>query len=156
MSRDEMHFQDRLLLLAQCTNPHRPFNVKRKPALAKQASTKGGGPGGVTGGQGAVQPVPKLSVQDFVRMDPSYTPDIEHLVFPVSRKRNPLQQVAPGPTQPGQQSSKTRSRLAEMFALSRHLQQRSVEREQQQQQTKAPTRTNAAIINVSICMMETY
>nr|CAH7739977.1 unnamed protein product [Callosobruchus chinensis] len=67
-----MHFQDRLLLLAQCTNPHRPFNVKRKPALAKQASAKGGGPGGVTGGQGAVQPVPKLSVQDFVRMDPRF------------------------------------------------------------------------------------
>nr|CAI5865368.1 unnamed protein product [Callosobruchus analis] len=37
-----------------------------------------------------------------------------------------------------------------MFALSRHLQQRSVEREQQQQQTKAPTRTNAAIINRSV------
>ncbi|VEN49168.1 unnamed protein product, partial [Callosobruchus maculatus] len=37
-----------------------------------------------------------------------------------------------------------------MFALSRHLQQRSVEREQQQQQTKAPTRTNAGIINRSV------
>ncbi|CAH1975239.1 unnamed protein product [Acanthoscelides obtectus] len=151
MSRDEMHFQDRLLLLAQCTNPHRPFNVKRKPALAKQASSgKGGSVGGVGDrGQGAVQTVPKLSVQDFVRMDPSYTPDIEHLVFPVSRKRNPLQQVAPGPTQTSQQSSKTRSRLAEMFALSRHLQQRSVEREQQQQQAKASTRTTTGIVNVS-------
>ncbi|XP_057660132.1 mucin-2 isoform X2 [Diorhabda carinulata] len=100
MSRDEMQLRDRLLMLS---DPHKPFNVKRKPTLTKQSSKSG----------------PKLSVQDFVRMDPGYTPDIEHLVFPM-RKRNP-QQVAPiNPPQ-----SKTRSRLAEMFALSRHLQQKS-------------------------------
>ncbi|KAJ8919121.1 hypothetical protein NQ315_012106 [Exocentrus adspersus] len=108
MSRDEVHIRDRLLLLAECPNPHKPFNVKRKSVLTKQTSKTG----------------PKLSVQDFVRMDPGYTPDIEHLVFPI-RKRNP-QQVAPiNPVTP----AKTRSRLAEMFALSRHLQQRSADRE---------------------------
>ncbi|KAJ3640655.1 hypothetical protein Zmor_027203 [Zophobas morio] len=107
MSRDEVHVRDRLLFLAECSNPHKPFNVKRKSTLTKQGSKSG----------------PKLSVQDFVRMDPGYTPDIEHLVFP-SRKRNP-QQVAPINPTPG----KTRSRLAEMFALSRHLQQRSADRD---------------------------
>lgn len=114
MSRDEIHIRDRLLLLAECSNPHKPFNVKRKSLLSKsQSSAKS------TSGFSR-----KLSVQDFVRMDPGYTPDIEHLVF---RKRNP-QQVAPI-NPPQVQPTKTRSRLAEMFALSRHLQQRSVDRE---------------------------
>lgn len=74
-------------------------------------------------------------MQDFVRMDPGYTPNIEHLVFP-TRKRNP-QQVAPinPPVQ------KTRSRLAEMFALSRHLQQRSADRE---------SKNKIPVVNVSI------
>lgn len=63
-------------------------------------------------------------MQDFVRMDPSYTTDIEHLVFPY-RKRNP-QQVVPIRSE---RDGKTRSRLAEMFALSKHLQQRSTDRE---------------------------
>ncbi|XP_022919808.2 uncharacterized protein [Onthophagus taurus] len=113
MSRDEVHVRDRLLMLAESTGSHKPFNVKRKPATLKVASKNG----------------PKLSVQDFVRMDPGYTPDIEHLVFP-ARKRNP-QQVAPlnPPTGTSSQQGKTRSRLAEMFALSRHLQQRSVDRD---------------------------
>nr|XP_008197973.1 PREDICTED: spermatogenesis-associated protein 13 isoform X1 [Tribolium castaneum] len=113
MNRDEVHIRDRLLLLAECSNPHKPFNVKRKTTLTKQGSKTG----------------PKLSVQDFVRMDPGYTPDIEHLVFP-ARKRNP-QQVAPIST-----TGKTRSRLAEMFALSRHLQQRSTDRDTK---TRNPT-----------------
>ncbi|XP_044261717.1 uncharacterized protein LOC123009457 [Tribolium madens] len=113
MNRDEVHLRDRLLLLAECSNPHKPFNVKRKTTLTKQGSKSG----------------PKLSVQDFVRMDPGYTPDIEHLVFP-ARKRNP-QQVAPIST-----TGKARSRLAEMFALSRHLQQRSTDRDTK---TRNPT-----------------
>ncbi|GJQ73056.1 hypothetical protein Trydic_g1687 [Trypoxylus dichotomus] len=118
MSRDEVHLRDRLLMLAESTAPHKPFNVKRK-STSKQSSKNG----------------PKLSVQDFVRMDPGYTPDIEHLVFP-GRKRNP-QQVAPAMASvPG----KTRSRLAEMFALSRHLQQRSVDRE---------SKPRASLVNVS-------
>ncbi|CAH1102280.1 unnamed protein product [Psylliodes chrysocephalus] len=107
MNRDEMQLRDRLLMFAESSNPHKPFNVKRKPTLTKQSSKSG----------------PKLSVQDFVRMDPSYTPDIEHLVFPM-RKRN-SQQVAPINPPP----SKTRSRLAEMFALSRHLQQKSTDKD---------------------------
>lgn len=111
MSRDEIHIRDRLLLLAERSNPHKPFNVKRKSMLSKQSSTK----------TSAFSR--KLSMQDFVRMDPGYTPDIEHLVF---RKRNP-QQVAP--INPPAPPTKTRSRLAEMFALSKHLQQRSVDRE---------------------------
>lgn len=119
MNREDLHIRDRLLMLAECSNPQKPFNVKRKSNLTKQLS-KGGSS--------------KMSMQDFVRMDPGYTPDIEHLVFP-SRKRNP-QQVAPiNPT-----PAKTRSRLAEMFALSRHLQQRSADRE---------TKTRSSIINVS-------
>ncbi|CAH1176314.1 unnamed protein product [Phaedon cochleariae] len=117
MNRDEMQLRDRLLLLTdRPPSQHKPFmNVKRKPVLAKQAS-KGSGP--------------KLSMQDFVRMDPGYTPDIEHLVFPATRKRNP-QQVAPVATAATKPSAaaRTRSRLAEMFALSRHLQQRSADRE---------------------------
>ncbi|XP_049821611.1 uncharacterized protein LOC109604696 isoform X2 [Aethina tumida] len=120
MSRDEVHLRDRLLMLAECSNPHRPFNIKRKSLLAKHSS----------------KTAPKLSVQDFVRMDPGYTPDIEHLVFP-TRKRNP-QQVAPiNPPTP----AKTRSRLVEMFALSRHLQQRSADRE---------TKTRNPAINRSV------
>lgn len=118
MSRDEFQIRDRLLLLAECSNPHKPFNVKRKSSTTKQ------GPRGAG----------KLSMQDFVRMDPGYTPDIEHLVFP-SKKRNP-QQVAPiNPT-----PAKTRSRLAEMFALSRHLQQKSADRE---------TKSRHTVVNVS-------
>lgn len=86
---------------------HKPCNVKRKSSSMKQS----------------YKTSPKLSMQDFVRMDPSYTTDIEHLVFPY-RKRNP-QQVAPV----GSAAGRTRSRLAEMFALSKHLQQRSADRE---------------------------
>lgn len=118
MSRDEFQIRDRLLLLAECSNPHKPFNVKRKSSTTKQSSRGSG----------------KLSMQDFVRMDPGYTPDIEHLVFP-SKKRNP-QQVAPINPPP----AKTRSRLAEMFALSRHLQQKSADRE---------TKSRNTVVNVS-------
>lgn len=115
MNREDIQIRDRLLMLAERSNPHKPFNVKRKSQSVKQIPKAG----------------PKLSVQDFVRMDPGYTPDIEHLVFP-SRKRNP-QQVAPI----SQPTGKTRSRLAEMFALSRHLQQRSADRESKSRTTSA-------------------
>lgn len=119
MSREDNQFRDKLLMLAESSSPHKPFNVKRKSASVKQSPKAG----------------PKLSMQDFVRMDPSYTPDIEHLVFP-PRTRNTKQ------VQINQPSSKTRCRLAEMFALSRHLQQRSAERE---------TKTRpSATVNVSI------
>lgn len=107
MNREQVNVRDKFLLLTECSNLHKPCNIKRKTSSMKQ-NVKGG---------------PKLSMQDFVRMDPSYTTDIEHLVFPY-RKRNP-QQVAPISSGDG----KTRSRLAEMFALSKHLQQRSTDRE---------------------------
>ncbi|XP_065170160.1 uncharacterized protein [Atheta coriaria] len=130
MSRDESHIRDKLIMLAEST---KPFNVKRK-SITKQMSKGSSG---------------KLSMQDFVRMDPSYTPDIEHLVFP-SRKRNP-QQVAPAIIQSS--ASKTRSRLAEMFALSRHLQQRSADRETSKSTRKASA---AVAINRSVdSMLET-
>ncbi|KAF5308643.1 hypothetical protein FQR65_LT06104 [Abscondita terminalis] len=110
MNRDEVHhLRDRLLMLAECSNPHKPQNVKRKSrttTIPPKTRSKSG---------------PKWSMQDFVRRDPGYTPDIEHLVFP-GRKAHSQQEV-PNPT-----PSKTRSRLAEMFALSRHLQQRSTDR----------------------------
>ncbi|XP_031334986.1 flocculation protein FLO11-like [Photinus pyralis] len=111
MNRDEIHhLRDRLLMLAECSNPHKPQNVKRKTRTATippKARLKAG---------------PKWSMQDFVRRDPGYTPDIEHLVFP-SRKIHSQQEPTNNPA-----PSKTRSRLAEMFALSRHLQQRSTDR----------------------------
>ncbi|KAK4883196.1 hypothetical protein RN001_006515 [Aquatica leii] len=110
MNRDEVyHLRDRLLMLAECSNPHKPQNIKRKSrttTIPPKTRSKSG---------------PKWSMQDFVRRDPGYTPDIEHLVFPGRKAHS--QQEAPNPT-----PSKTRSRLAEMFALSRHLQQRSTDR----------------------------
>ncbi|KAL3277280.1 hypothetical protein HHI36_012630 [Cryptolaemus montrouzieri] len=118
MNEEGMRIRDRNIMLDN-SNPHRPFNVKRKAPLSKQPSRTGSG---------------KLTMQDFVRMDPGYTPNIEHLVFP-SRKRNP-QQIAP--INPSTQ--KTRSRLAEMFALSRHLQMRSADRD---------TKSRMPLINVS-------
>ncbi|ERL91188.1 hypothetical protein D910_08527 [Dendroctonus ponderosae] len=114
MSRDDLqHIRDRLLQLSDSPSSQRmPFNVKRKVALSRQPSKA---------------PPSKLSMQDFVRMDPGYTPDIEHLVFPNSRRRSP-QQVAPAVSEQTT-TGKTRSRLAEMFALSRHLQRSSAERQ---------------------------
>lgn len=122
MNRDEVHhLRDRLLLLAECSNPYKPQNVKRKArstTIPPKLRSKSG---------------PKWSMQDFVRRDPGYTPDIEHLVFP-GRKIH-TQQSVPNPP------SKTRSRLAEMFALSRHLQNRS---------TDSDAKSRSATINVSI------
>ncbi|XP_060525179.1 uncharacterized protein LOC132701359 [Cylas formicarius] len=132
MSRDEIqHIRDRLLFLAETSasassgGQRRPplSNVKRKSGsmLSRQTSKTAGGPA-----------PGKLSVQDFVRMDPGYTPDIEHLVFP---KRRSPQQVAPaGPAAASAQQTasgvaRARSRLAEMFALSKHLHQKSTERQ---------------------------
>ncbi|KAF7274302.1 hypothetical protein GWI33_013030 [Rhynchophorus ferrugineus] len=176
MSRDELqHIRDRLLQLAEASSgQRRPLNVKRKVALSRQTSKTAA--------------APKLSMQDFVRMDPGYggcgyvrgiaerirsdknhtgigaddegavdvvvaasaggtsmkegcyTPDIEHLVFPNPKKRSP-QQVAPAtladapPPPPPPPSNKTRSRLAEMFALSRHLQRSSTERQEAKART---------------------
>ncbi|XP_066138350.1 uncharacterized protein RhoGEF3 isoform X1 [Euwallacea fornicatus] len=117
MSRDDLeHIRDRLMQLADSSSSQRlPFNVKRKTtALSRQTSKTSS---------------TKISMQDFVRMDPGYTPDIEHLVFPNARRRSP-QQVAPAVplVEPPSSGGKTRSRLAEMFALSRHLQRSSADR----------------------------
>ncbi|KAL1491966.1 hypothetical protein ABEB36_012477 [Hypothenemus hampei] len=127
MSRDLdlERVRDRLLQLTEnSTSQQRggmPFNVKRKTGpLGRQSSASAS----------AKFPTRKLSMQDFVRMDPGYTPDIEHLVFP--RRRSP-QQVAPAVSATDHQqtgSGKTRSRLAEMFALSRHLQRSSISKGQ--------------------------
>lgn len=131
MNREDLHIRDRLLMLAECSNPQKPLNIKRKSNMTKQISVTSSSKSSSN----------KMSMQDFVRMDPGYTPDIEHLVFP-SRKRNP-QQVAPiNPT-----PAKTRSRLAEMFALSRHLQQRSADRE---------TKTRTSNVNVSFLYLIIY
>lgn len=72
-------------------------------------------------------------------MDPSYTSDIEHLVF-LGKKRNSQQMAPPATSAAG----KTRSRLAEMFALSRHLQQRSADRE---------TKMRTLVVNVSYLLL---
>ncbi|ENN74068.1 hypothetical protein YQE_09358, partial [Dendroctonus ponderosae] len=57
MSRDDLqHIRDRLLQLSDSPSSQRmPFNVKRKVALSRQPSKA---------------PPSKLSMQDFVRMDP--------------------------------------------------------------------------------------
>lgn len=127
MNREDIHhLRDRLLLLAECSGVDMPQNVKRKSSVVKQPPrTKSG---------------PKWSMQDFVRRDPGYTPDIEHLVFPIRKKNHHQEHLSHEGRIAAQAQSKTRSRLAEMFALSRHLQQRSADRE---------TKPRNAPVNVS-------
>lgn len=77
----------------------------RKLALRVHCYSNGGPSRGVT-------------LQDIVRSDPGYTPNIEHLVFPERKSSNPnLAVVADGspPAKPKSTSS-GRSRLAEVFA----------------------------------------
>lgn len=62
----------------------------------------------------------RVTLQDIVRSDPGYTPNIEHLVFPERKSSNPnLAGVADGSPPTKSKSNATssgRSRLAEVFA----------------------------------------
>jgi hypothetical protein len=62
----------------------------------------------------------RVTLQDIVRSDPGYTPNIEHLVFPERKSSNPnLASVADGSPPNKSKSNATssgRSRLAEVFA----------------------------------------
>lgn len=84
-------------------------------------------------------------MQDFVRNDPGYTPNIEHLVFPDRKKTSPVKSISTD-------SGKTRSRLAEMFALSRHLQQRSADRDTKQISRK-PTVNVSIFLKLNFCLL---
>lgn len=64
-----------------------------------------------------------LSLEEVVRNDPSYTPNIEHLVFP-SRKATASTKASSGKTG-------ARAKLAEVFSLSRHQSARSKQSSQQ-------------------------
>lgn len=62
----------------------------------------------------------RVTLQDIVRSDPGYTPNIEHLVFPERKSSNPnLAGVVDGSPPNKSKSNATssgRSRLAEVFA----------------------------------------
>ncbi|XP_043497197.1 serine-rich adhesin for platelets-like [Polistes fuscatus] len=105
--------RSRLLQLAEATNikPGRGSSKRRG-----QRQTQGFTPsnGGASTGR---------SLQDIVRSDPGYTPNIEHLVFPERKSSNPnLTGKSDGSPPPGTTKSKTnaptsgRSRLVEVFA----------------------------------------
>lgn len=138
MSRDEVHVRqhrDRLLALAESTTAHKPNNTKRRSSNVTKSPIRFGATKSSSVG-------PKLSIQDFVRADPGYTPNIEHLVFPDRKKTSPVKSSSTD-------GSRTRSRLAEMFALSRHLQQRSADRESKHSSSsvRKPT-VNVSIVGV--------
>lgn len=152
MSRDEIHIRqhrNRLMGFSEpqsTTSIHKPpHNVKRKSAQSNAKSPVRSNTPATTFTSSTKT---KLSLQDFVRNDPGYTPNIEHLVFP-HRKFETARGGSTGRSQSGPIS--TRSRLAEMFALSRHLQQRSADREiKQQQQQQQQKMQKVKILNVSI------
>ncbi|KAI4488594.1 hypothetical protein M0802_011484 [Mischocyttarus mexicanus] len=105
--------RSRLLQLAEATNikPGRGSSKRRG-----QRQTQGLTPS--NGGSSTVR-----SLQDIVRSDPGYTPNIEHLVFPERKSSNPnLSGKTDGSPPPGTNKSKTnvptsgRSRLVEVFA----------------------------------------
>lgn len=60
----------------------------------------------------------RVTLQDIVRSDPGYTPNIEHLVFPERKSSNPnLASVVDGSPPTKSKSNATgRSRIAEVFA----------------------------------------
>ncbi|XP_049771953.1 nematocyst expressed protein 3-like [Schistocerca cancellata] len=141
MSREEggvRAHRSRLLALSEL-----PPAPSASPSLPPSASAPGPTPvpapraasAGKSGRRAATAPRP------LVRDDPSFTPNIEHLVFPDRRNSNPSVQhkvsyrpppmgYTQGHTLPGtgsgsrgkagSSSKACRSRLAEVFALSRH------------------------------------
>ncbi|KYN33988.1 hypothetical protein ALC56_11802 [Trachymyrmex septentrionalis] len=100
--------RSRLLQLAEVTNikPGRGSGKRRGQRQSHGFGPSNGGPSRVT-------------LQDIVRNDPGYTPNIEHLVFPERKSSNPnLAGVVDGspPSKSKSNASSGRSRLAEVFA----------------------------------------
>lgn len=89
-----------------------------------------------------------MTLQDIVRSDPGYTPNIEHLVFPERKSSNPnltktADESPPNKTK-SNASSSGRSRLAEVF--SRHYSRGS------SQDSSVTSRKNH--LNVSVCVVD--
>ena len=107
MSRDDVtirQHRSRLLQLAESTSSN--SSGKRRGFSNAQLLRSNGGS--------------KL-LQELVRNDPSYTPNIEHLVFPDRRNSAVTSPItATAPPKANSNSKPTRSRLAEVFALSRY------------------------------------
>jgi len=107
MSRDDVNIRQhrsRLLQLAESTSSN--SSGKRRGFSNAQLLRSNGGS--------------KL-LQELVRNDPSYTPNIEHLVFPDRRNSAVTSPItAAAPPKANSNSKPTRSRLAEVFALSRY------------------------------------
>ncbi|XP_026669321.1 uncharacterized protein LOC108624996 isoform X4 [Ceratina calcarata] len=103
--------RNRLLQLAEATNikPGRGSGKRRGQRQSNAFGPSNGGPSRVT-------------LQDIVRSDPGYTPNIEHLVFPERKSSNPNLAKAADEQQQNKSKPNTtssgRSRLAEVF--SRH------------------------------------
>ncbi|RLU23370.1 hypothetical protein DMN91_003574 [Ooceraea biroi] len=99
--------RSRLLQLAEATNikPGRGSGKRRGQRQSHGFGSSNGGPSRVT-------------LQDIVRSDPGYTPNIEHLVFPERKSSNPnLASVVDGsPPSKSKSTSTGRSRIAEVFA----------------------------------------
>lgn len=83
-----------------------------------------------------------LSLEEVVRNDPSYTPNIEHLVFPTRRNSNPNSNIPVLATGKSSKSS-TRSRLAEVFQLSKQQGSRNKQSGNANQQSADKSRTQA-------------
>ncbi|XP_015606220.1 uncharacterized protein LOC107272983 isoform X2 [Cephus cinctus] len=101
--------RSRLLQLAETTNikPGRGSGKRREQRATTRVSPSNGGPS--SGG--------RITLQDIVRSDPGYTPNIEHLVFPERKSSNPnLASNNSPPNKNRGNSSSGRSRLAEVFA----------------------------------------
>ncbi|XP_025268401.1 uncharacterized protein LOC105252011 isoform X2 [Camponotus floridanus] len=104
--------RNRLLQLAEATNikPGRGSGKRRGQRQSHGFGPSNGGPSRVT-------------LQDIVRSDPGYTPNIEHLVFPERKSSNPNLAGATDGSPPNKSksnaTSSARSRLAEVFS-SRH------------------------------------
>ncbi|XP_014470070.1 PREDICTED: uncharacterized protein LOC106742017 isoform X2 [Dinoponera quadriceps] len=104
--------RSRLLQLAEATNikPGHGSGKRRGQRQSHGFRPSNGGPGAGS----------RRTLQDIVRSDPGYTPNIEHLVFPERKSSNPnLAGVVDGspPNKPkSNATSSGRSRLAEVFA----------------------------------------
>lgn len=107
MSRDDVKVRQqrsRLLQLAESTSSN--SSGKRRGLSNAQLLRSNGG---------------RKLLQELVRNDPSYTPNIEHLVFPDRRNSAVTSPIsATAPPKASTNSKPTRSKLAEVFALSRY------------------------------------
>ncbi|KDR17820.1 hypothetical protein L798_08250, partial [Zootermopsis nevadensis] len=139
MSRDDgtiRQHRSRLLQLAETTSAN--SSGKRRGFSNAQLLRSNGG---------------RKLLQELVRSDPSYTPNIEHLVFPDRRNSAVTSPIsATAPPKASSNSKATRSRLAEVFALSRYShhshQGGSVDSKTSKMSTKASKSSRKSLGNV--------